>query len=160
MIPLADADPDLPDISGRNDLIVVVDDFYGRIRADARLGPIFTDVAAVDWTTHIPKIVDFWEKALFRTGNYRGNPLRAHIDLNDKVQLGRPLFDRWLELFEATVDDHFAGDRAGHLKRIAADIAGVMHSRIAGVPQGFTSPALKAQAAPHGETDNSSPPPR
>ena len=136
---------ELPDIRGRDDLTVLVNAFYDRIREEPQLGPIFEHVAQVDWDTHLPKMVNFWEKALFRSGDYSGNPLRTHLDLNTRVALDRSLFTRWTQLFDATVDDHFAGDRAGHIKRIAADMAQVMYSRVSGDAIPFSSPDLQPE---------------
>lgn len=121
---------ELRDVEGRGDLAVIVDDFYDRVRRDEILGPIFDDVAKVHWETHLPKIVDFWETALFRAGAYRGNPLKPHLDLSRQTAMSWDRFERWLDLFFATVDTHFRGERAEHLKRIAADMASVMSRRI------------------------------
>ncbi|MDF1814731.1 MAG: group III truncated hemoglobin [Verrucomicrobiales bacterium] len=121
----------LPDLENREDINRLVHDFYGRVRADDLLGPVFDDIAGVDWDTHIPKIADFWETALFRTGNYKGNPLRPHLLLSLQTTMDREKFQRWLELFFETVDSHFQGENAGHIKRIAADMAEVMQARIA-----------------------------
>lgn len=121
---------ELRDVEGRGDLAVIVEDFYDRVRQDEILGPIFDDVAKVHWETHLPKIVDFWDTALFRSGAYRGNPLKPHLDLGRRVAMTWDRFERWLDLFFATVDTHFRGERADHLKRIAADMAAVMSRRI------------------------------
>ncbi len=128
------------DISGRNDLKLLVDEFYQRVGKDETLGFIFNDIAAVDWQQHLPRMVDFWEKALFRTGDYRGNPLAKHLAVSQKTEVGKAQFDRWIELFYATVDQHFVGERSEHIKRIAADMAQVMTSRITGEPIPFSSP--------------------
>jgi len=128
------------DIRGRDDLKLLVTEFYQRVGDDEDLSFIFNEVASVDWEHHLPRMVDFWEKALFRTGNFRGNPLARHLALNEKTPLEKPLFDRWMKLFKSTVDLHFSGERSEHLKRIAADIAQVMTSRITGEPIPFSSP--------------------
>lgn len=120
------------DIEGREDLRTLVDAFYRQVAVDDQLGFIFEKIAAVDWDSHLPKMVDFWEKALFQKGPYRGNPLRTHLDLSEKTGMEKARFDHWLELFRSTIDAYFVGDRAEHLKRIAADMAQVMHSRISG----------------------------
>ena len=135
---------ELPDIRDRDDLTVLVHAFYDRIREEPQLGPIFDKIAQVDWQTHLPKMVGFWEKALFRNGDYNGNPLRAHLNLNTRIPLERPLFERWIQLFDSTVDAHFHGDRAGHIKRIGADMAQVMYSRISGEAIPFSSPDLQS----------------
>ncbi|MCB1085474.1 MAG: group III truncated hemoglobin [Verrucomicrobiae bacterium] len=122
--------PARQDIRDRSDLETLVTDFYARVRKDDLLGFIFDEIARVDWSSHLPKIVDFWETALFRSGAYRGNPLQPHLRLDGQVAMNEERFGRWLALFFATVDTHFAGDRAEHLKRIAADMAHVMLRRI------------------------------
>lgn len=123
-------DTPLPDITNRADIDCLVGAFYAQVKVDDVLGPIFNDIAGVDWDTHVPKIGDFWETALFRTGNYKGNPLRPHLLLSQQTSMGRDKFDHWLSLFYATVDTHFSGENAGHIKRIAEDMARVMHGRI------------------------------
>src|SRR5688500_14309868 len=40
-----------------HDLVV---DFYRRVALDDLLGPVFGEVAEVDWSVHIPKLVDYW----------------------------------------------------------------------------------------------------
>ena len=128
---MSSASSPLPDLCDRSDIDILVDDFYTRVRGDELLAPIFTDIAGVDWETHVPKIADFWETALFRTGNYRGNPLRPHLLLSLQTSMSAEKFQRWLDLFFATVDTHFCGEKAEHIKRIAEDMATVMQSRIA-----------------------------
>ena len=132
--------PQRPDISGRADLKLLVDKFYERVGKDETLGFIFNEIAVVDWEHHLPRMVDFWEKALFRKGDYKGNPLAKHLAVSQKTTVAKPQFDRWIELFFSTVDEHFAGERSEHIKRIAADMAQVMTSRITGEPIPFSSP--------------------
>ena len=128
------------DILGRPEIETLVDRFYAMVRLDATLGPVFDEVARVDWTAHIPKICDFWETVLFRTGGYKGNPLAVHRSLARHAPLDRAMFDLWVRLFQQTVDHDFEGENAEHLKRVAADMAGVIHSRL------HESPPLGAPA--------------
>jgi hemoglobin len=44
--------------------------------------------------------------------------------------MDRAMFDLWLELFTQAVDENFEGENAGHIKRVAADMANVIHSRL------------------------------
>ena len=118
------------DILGRREIETLMRRFYASVRQDAVLGPVFDEVARVDWDEHIPKLCDFWETVLFRTGGYRGNPLGVHRVLAGQVAMDRGMFDRWLELFRETVEGNFAGENAGHIVRVAADMANVLHSRI------------------------------
>ncbi len=128
----------LPDIQNRADLRIIVDSFYGKVRADDLLGFIFDDLADIDWETHLPKMVDFWETMIFRSGSYKGNPLKPHLEISSKTKIGRAQFDRWQALFFATVDEQFSGENAEHIKRSAADMARVMLSRITGDPIDFS----------------------
>src|SRR5688572_30491287 len=89
--------------------------FYERALGDTVIGYIFTDVARLDLEHHLPIIGDFWESLLFGTPAYQKhgrNPLLVHKDLHMKSELTREHFERWLEIFTATVDDLFSGERA------------------------------------------------
>ena len=79
----------------------VVEEFYRRARLDDRLGPVF-ESHVDDWDDHLGRLADFWSAALLRTGRYSGRPIEVHRAI-DGLGLGH--FDRWAELFEATVRD-------------------------------------------------------
>ena len=121
-----------PDITGRPDLVRLVDRFYEKVRADPQLGYVFDTVAKVEWDSHLPKLYDFWDSVLFRAGTFRGNPIAVHANLLSLTDMGWPLFERWLELFRLTVRELFTGERADHIVRCAEDLAGVIFSRIHG----------------------------
>ena len=59
------------DITDRRDVACLVNVFYDRVRDDRLLGPIFDDVAHVDWATHLPRMYDFWESVLFGTSTFK-----------------------------------------------------------------------------------------
>jgi len=130
-----------PDIAGRAEIETLVNTFYERVRADEVLGFIFNDIAQTNWAAHLPKMHAFWETVLFRTGGFTGDPIGAHAKLVPQTAMGRAQFDRWLELFRATVDDLFGGERAEHIKNCAADMANVIYSRINQVPDPRFDPA-------------------
>ncbi|MEO5714815.1 MAG: group III truncated hemoglobin [Luteolibacter sp.] len=133
--------PQLPDIAGRPDLVRLVDHFYGKVRADGQLGHVFDEVAQVQWESHLPKLYDFWDSVLFRAGTFRGNPIAIHAKLAPLTDMGWPLFERWLEIFRASVAELFSGERAGHIVRCAEDMANVIFSRIHGVRDPRFDPA-------------------
>ena len=62
------------DITDRRDVACLVNVFYDRVRDDDLLGPIFDDVAHVDWATHLPRMYDFWESVLFSTATFKSTP--------------------------------------------------------------------------------------
>jgi hemoglobin len=121
----------LADLASRADIVRLVDAFYERVREDAILGPIFTDVARVDWEAHLPKMYDFWESVLFGKAVFKGAPLPVHLALSRQVPLTVGEFDRWIALFHASVDALFVGPLAKEAKIRASRIAAVMQHHIA-----------------------------
>jgi len=118
------------DLTSRDDIVRLVDAFYDRVRADARLSPIFDDVARVDWAQHLPKMYAFWESVLLAGSAYQGNPLAVHRELARRVPLTPLEFGRWLELFDESVDALFDGPHADQVKARASRIARVMQHHI------------------------------
>jgi hemoglobin len=121
----------MTDLSSRADIERLVDAFYARVQVDSRLGPIFNDVARVDWATHLPKMYAFWESVLFGASGFKGNPLAVHRALARHTELTPQDFDRWLHLFSETVDELFSGPVADDAKARAHRIATVMQFHIA-----------------------------
>ncbi|AKQ60034.1 group III truncated hemoglobin [Bordetella hinzii] len=80
------------------DLHDLVHAFYARVRADARLGPIF-NTHVRDWDEHLAKLVDFWSAILLRTRRFSGTPMPKHAALPG---LDAGLFEHWLALFRDT----------------------------------------------------------
>jgi hemoglobin len=118
------------DLTTREDIVHLVDAFYVRVRADARLNPIFEGVARVDWAQHLPKMYAFWESVLFAGTGYQGHPLAVHRELARRVPLTPLEFGRWLELFNESVDALFSGPHADQAKTRASRIALVMQRHI------------------------------
>ncbi|MEC7289614.1 MAG: group III truncated hemoglobin [Pseudomonadota bacterium] len=79
----------------------LVERFYGRVRADERLGPIF-DGAIEDWDDHLPKMKAFWSSVALNSGRYSGKPVPVHQNLSGVEEAD---FAVWLGLFEDTVSD-------------------------------------------------------
>ena len=118
------------DISNRADIQQLVDTFYIKVRADETIGYLFNDVAQVNWEQHLPRMYDFWENILFQTGSFKGNPMAAHVQLHQKSPLSAAHFDRWQQLFLATVDELFEGDMAELIKQRALSIATMMRIKV------------------------------
>lgn len=147
------------DILGRDEIVRLVDRFYEKVRDDETLGFIFDKVAQVDWPAHLPRMYDFWQTVLFRDGGFRGDPIGKHARLVPLTNMGREQFDRWLVLFEETVDELFTGENASHIKRCAADMANVIHSKINAIPDERFDPMklTPEQRARYAAYRNSSP---
>lgn len=113
------------DIVLPEDIQLLIDTFYSRVTQDEAIGYIFNDVAKVDWPEHLPKMYAFWEFLLLGSNSYRGNPIEKHMALHRLEPLQAAHFDRWIELFDATVDDLFEGPKAEEAKSRALAIATV-----------------------------------
>ncbi len=124
----------LPDLVGHPDIVKLVDAFYAKVRVDVPLGQVFDGVAKVNWETHLPKLYSFWDSVLFRAGTFRGNLITTHLKLIGETPMNWALFERWLELFRATVFENFAGENAGHIVRCAEDMAQVIFTKIHAIP--------------------------
>lgn len=83
---------------------------------DEVLGPIFNDVAEVDWNQHLPLLERFWNTQLFGAGTYQGAAMPAHIRLHRRFPRRDEHFDRWLDLFCDVVDARFVGPMAENTK--------------------------------------------
>lgn len=103
----------------RDDIKLLVDTFYAKVRQDSLIGPIFTDVAKVNWDEHLPKLYNFWADLLLGEDTYRGRPFPPHMKLN----LIPSHFEQWLRLFVVTVDENFVGLKAEEAKGRALRIA-------------------------------------
>ena len=113
----------MKDIESRKDIMVMVNTFYDIVRKDKRLGFLFDDTAKVNWKTHLPKMYDFWESVLFDKAIFNGDPMGAHIKLNNIETLKSEDFDTWLVLFKENIDKQFNGIVTEKAKQRAESIA-------------------------------------
>ncbi len=118
------------DISNREDLVILMKAFYTKALVDESIGHFFTQVVQLDMEKHLPRITDFWETVVFDAGKYQGNTLKIHEDLHEKSPFESAHFTRWIDLFKATVDEHFAGENAEKIKSRAISIATVMNLKM------------------------------
>lgn len=104
------------DIRDIDDIKTLIDTFYQTVTADTLLGPVFNDVAKVNWEHHLPVMYSFWEFLLLGGKHYTGNPIQKHFDLHQRYPLSAEHFERWLEIFQQTVDQLFTGKVADDAK--------------------------------------------
>lgn len=124
-----------PDIRTREDLMLLMEAFYTQAIPDPVIGHYFTEVTRLDLPSHLPKLVAFWDQVLFGTVGYQGNPMLVHRKLHAQSAFEESHFERWLELFHATVDARFQGEKAELIKEKARSIAHLMIYKI--VDQGI-----------------------
>ena len=116
----------LPDITSEADVKLLVDTFYAKVNHDALLDPIFNGFAHVDWPQHLPKMYAFWSGLLLGTARYQGRPFPKHVPL----PIDSTHFQRWVVLFQATVNELFAGPVADEAKLRGQAIAQVFEVRL------------------------------
>lgn len=104
------------DIRDIDDIKTLIDTFYQTVTTDELLGPVFNDVTKVNWEHHLPVMYNFWEFLLLGGKHYTGNPIQKHFDLHQRFPLSAEYFDRWLEIFQKTVDQLFTGKVADDAK--------------------------------------------
>jgi hemoglobin len=118
------------DIQNEIDVALLIENFYKKVIPDPLIGPFFTDVVQFSWEEHIPIMNKFWGSVLLGSGSYGGNPMVKHFLLDKKSNLNKIHFDRWLELWEKTVNENFSGDKASDAILRAKNIAGLMQHKI------------------------------
>jgi len=119
------------DIENRDDLLLLLQQFYNKLLADPSINYIFNDVAKIDLGHHLPILVDFWDMVLFQHDTYRKNAMQLHHQLNQKTPLTPKHFETWLRYFTLTVDELFQGERAFVAKQRALSIATAMQIKLA-----------------------------
>jgi len=115
------------DISSRNDLLIIVRDFYALLFESDELKEFFEDFKDTEvLERHLETLVDFWDNTLFYSGSYKKNAMKPHIELHEKHQLNAVHFKQWLDLLTKAIDKNFTGVNAETMKNRALSIATVM----------------------------------
>lgn len=119
-----------PDLSTRTEVHDLVVDFYRAIVNDDELGYVFVDVAEVDWTVHIPKLIDYWCRVLLGQPGYDGYILAAHQYVHGIEPIDAHLFDRWYVMWCESVDGQWEGPLAEKAKSHAAKTMRMLAHRL------------------------------
>ena len=114
------------DILTLEEIKLLVDAFYDKVRQDELLAPIFNERIQDRWPQHLEKMYAFWQTVLLHQQAYQGSPFPPHAQLS----INRQHFEKWLELFTSTVDSLFAGEKAGEAKWRARKMAEMFQSKI------------------------------
>src|SRR5690349_16252884 len=137
---LANAQATRRELDSRAEIHDLVVSFYREIVFDDLLGPVFGEVAEVDWSVHIPKLIDFWCRVLLGEPGYDGFILAPHQHVHELEALRPELFDRWYSLFVDAVDESWEGPVSERAKSHAGRIAATLARRILNVE--WTPPRL------------------
>ena len=123
----------MTDLASRADVEELLRRFYGRVFVDDVLAEPFIELRAKGLESHLAVMCDFWETVLFRAGLYHGSALVVHRRLHDRHPLSANHFVRWLQLWNAAIDEKYQGPVAERATIQAARIAKAMHRRLRGV---------------------------
>ena len=132
---------DLDSRSQIHDLVVA---FYREVVFDDLLAPVFGEVAEVDWSAHIPKLIDYWCRVLLGEAGYAGFILAAHRHVHDLEPFRLEHFDRWYTLWIDTIDGRWAGPTAERAKRHASRVGASLSHQLLGAD--WTPPSLPEPA--------------
>lgn len=112
------------DIRNREDVFTLVSAFYAKVQRNEEIGAFFNETIK-DWPEHLEKLTDFWETNLFFVSKFRGNPMKAHNDVDEQFNnsIEQRHFGEWLNMWFETVDELYEGDRANAAKNRARNIA-------------------------------------
>ena len=107
------------DITTLEDIQLMVDTFYGTIQQDDLIGPIFNEKIQNRWPEHLERMYRFWQTILLEVHTYSGSPFPPHKQL----PVSKDHFNRWITLFNSTIDAHFHGPTAEEAKLRAEKMA-------------------------------------
>ena len=124
------------DLDSRTQVHDMVVAFYRAVVFDDVLEPVFVEIAEVDWSSHIPRLVDYWCRVLLGDLAYRGAMFEAHQQVDERAAFRPEWFDRWHELFVETVDAGWSGPGAERAKAHAERTLESMARRLTREPRG------------------------
>ena len=114
------------DITTIKDIKLLVNTFYDKIREDQLLKDIFNNKIEDRWPQHLEKMYTFWQTVLLEEHTYYGSPFLPHA----KLPVDLVHFEKWLILFNTTVDNLFEGEKAERAKWQGQRMAEMFHSKI------------------------------
>ncbi len=120
----------MKNLENKNDIELLINSFYDKVKVDEKLGPIFDKVIGNDWSHHLPVMYNFWNLVLFSAPGYAGNPVKKHVDMDKRAPIDKEHFDRWLELWNENVDALFVGEYADMAKNKASLMANLIHMKV------------------------------
>lgn len=114
------------DIATLDDIKQLVNRFYDQVRADTLLGPVFEARIQNRWPQHLEKMYSFWQTVLLGEHTYAGSPFPPHA----KLPVDHAHFAQWIQLFTATIDEMFAGNKTEEAKWRANRMAEIFEMKL------------------------------
>jgi hemoglobin len=128
----------MSDIETRQDIELLVNTFYDKVKQDETIGFIFQQIIGADWSQHLPIMYAFWETIILHKAGYTGNPVKKHIDIDQKIPLQEEHYTRWVALWTATVNSLFTGVNADEIKNRASLMMNLISIKVQMARQGKT----------------------
>lgn len=121
------------DLDTRSEIAEFVTRFYREIAQDERFHLWFETIAHVDWHAHTGELTDFWAGVLLGEPHTRAEQvIEGHRWLHEAAPFDSDLFDRWLEIFDTTLDDGWTGPMTESARSRGHGIAWAMSKRLTG----------------------------
>ncbi len=121
------------DLHDRAEIAELVTRFYREIAQDEQFHRYFHTLANVDWHAHTLELTDFWAGLLLGEPHQSADAvIESHRWLHDADPFDEPLFARWLEAFDTTLDGGWQGPLTETARRRGHGIAWAMAKRLDG----------------------------
>ncbi|MDH4427965.1 MAG: group III truncated hemoglobin [Acidovorax sp.] len=98
----------------------LVHGFYGDVRQDPLLGPVFEKALHGQWDTHLKRLVDFWSTVALGSRSFKGDVFGKHMVLQGVTPAH---FAAWVGLWQLHTNRLFAPEVAHDLQVAAHGIA-------------------------------------
>jgi hemoglobin len=120
------------DIETREDILLIMNEFYKKLLADETLNYFFTKITNVDkhLEAHFEILATFWEQSLFLKGGYSNNMFQIHKNVHEKSPIKKEHYERWLLHLNNSIDENFKGKYAEQMKTNALSMATVMQIKL------------------------------
>ena len=121
------------DLDTEDEIVEMVTRQYVDVGQDELLQPYFDfGPGFIDWQAHIRTVADYWCHVLLYAPGYDIDVIERHRHLHDSAPFTSELFDRWLQVFQDTVDGGWAGPNATTANKRATGMAWAMAQRFLG----------------------------
>ncbi len=121
------------DLDTHDEIAEFVTRFYREIAQDERFHHWFETIAHVDWHAHTAALTEFWVGLLLgEPHDPADDVIEAHRWLHDTDPFDGALFERWLEIFDTTLDEGWTGPMTEAARRRGHGIAWAMAKRLTG----------------------------
>ena len=115
----------------------LVHGFYGDVRQDPLLGPVFEKALHGQWDAHLQRLVDFWSTVALGTRSFKGDVFGKHMALEGVTPAH---FAAWVGLWQQHTSRLLAPEVAHDLQVAAHGIARNLFRGYFGNGPGFVQP--------------------